>query len=389
MSFLASLRLARAPLVAFAAMGVLWGAYAALVPDTKAMLGASDAQFGSLMLATPVAAVVSMLLAPWLARHVGRHVLAVAVAAMGLAFVAPGWMQQPLFFALAMVLAGASTGFLDVTMTARVSGIETRHGVHLMNLNHAAYSFGYAGAAIGTGVARSLGATPAGVLTLAGLAVTALALLAVERDDEANAFIEKRPRRHPVGMVPVWGGLIVLIAFLAENAAENWSALHIERTLGGSKAEGSFGPAVLALTMGMGRIAGQALIARMSERTLLYAGAVIAALGLALSALAPTPLVAYAGLVVLGIGCSVLAPTGFALIGRLSPAALRTEILARATALGYMGYFFGPPILGLVSEALGLPVAFLGVGAVVLLILALVPLLIAAGMRERFGAEPR
>lgn len=387
MSYLASLRLARAPLVAFASMGVLWGTYAALVPDIKSMLAASDAQFGSLMLATPIAAVVSMLLAPRLARHVGRHVLAVAVAAMGLAFVAPGWMHQQAFFALAMVLTGASTGFLDVTMTARVSGIETRHGIHLMNLNHAAYSFGYAGAAIGTGIARSFGASPAAVLTVAGLAVVALALFTTEKDDDANAFIEKRPTGHSIGMVPIWGGLIVLIAFLTENSAENWSALHIERTLGGSKAEGSFGPAVLALTMGMGRIAGQALIVRMSERTLLRTGAMVAALGLAIAALAPTPMAAYFGLIVLGMGCSVLAPTGFALIGRLSPAALRTDILARATALGYMGYFFGPPVLGLVSQVLGLPVAFLGVAAVVLLVIILVPLLIASGMKERFGVE--
>lgn len=387
MSYLATLRLARAPIVAFAAMGVLWGTYAALVPDTKAMLRASDAEFGSLMLATPLAAVVSMLMAPRLARHAGRHVLAVGVAAMGLAFVAPGWMHQQAFFALAMVLAGASTGFLDVTMTARVSGIETRHDLHLMNLNHAAYSFGYAGAAIGTGVARSLGATPAGVMTVAGLAVVVLALLAVEADDDAGDFISERPHGHSPGMVPIWGGLIILIAFLTENAAENWSALHIERTLGGSKAEGSFGPALLALTMGAGRIAGQALIVRMSERTLLYAGAVIAALGLAVAALAPAPAVAYLGLVVLGLGCSVLVPTGFALIGRLSPAALRADVIARATALGYMGYFFGPPVLGLVAQVLGLPVAFLGVAATVLLTIVLVPLLIKAGMKEQFGVD--
>lgn len=384
-TYLASIRLARAPLVAFLSMGVLWGAYAALVPDTKAMLQANDAQFGSLMLATPIAAVVAMLLAPRIAPHLGHHVLAIAVLAMGLAFMVPGWMHRQFLFAIAMVLTGASTGFLDVTMTARVSGIETRHGLHLMNLTHAAYSLGYAVAAIATGIARSLGASPGEVLTVAGLVVAVSAALALERDDDARDFASRRPRGQSIGMVPFWGGLIVLIAFLTENAAENWSALHIERTLGGSKAEGSFGPAVLALTMGFGRMAGQALIVRMSEHSLLRIGAVIAAIGLGVAALAPTPLVAYAGLVVLGLGCSVLAPTGFALIGRLSPAAIRTDILARATALGYMGYFFGPPVLGLVSEVMGLTIAFLGVAAVVLLIVALVPILVSAGMKERFG----
>jgi hypothetical protein len=53
------------------------------------------------------------------------------------------------------------------------------------------------------------------------------------------------------------GGGIVLIAFMTENASENWSALHIEKTLGGSPEEGALGPATLALTMGFARLGGQ------------------------------------------------------------------------------------------------------------------------------------
>jgi hypothetical protein len=49
----------------------------------------------------------------------------------------------------------------------------------------------------------------------------------------------------------------VLVAFLVENAMEGWSALHIERTLGGGAAEGAFGPAILGLTMGIGRLSGR------------------------------------------------------------------------------------------------------------------------------------
>ncbi|NJM84112.1 MAG: MFS transporter [Tabrizicola sp.] len=62
--------------------------------------------------------------------------------------------------------------------------------------------------------------------------------------------------------MPLIGGGLVLIAFLTENAAENWSALHIEKTLGGSPAEGAMGPAMLALTMGFARLAGQGIANR-------------------------------------------------------------------------------------------------------------------------------
>ena len=383
MSFLSQIIVARATLYAFAAMGVLWGAYAALIPDTKAMLGAGDAAFGSLILATPIAATTTMLIAPRLARSLGQHVLPMACLALALAFVLPGWLAQPALFALAMVFVGSANGFLDVTMNARVSAIEADTGLHLMNLNHAAYSFAYAAAAILTGTARDAGWHPGAVMSVAACIVALGVGLAIEGGQGVNGFARSRRVVGRLGMLPVWGGLIAMIAFMAENASENWSALHIERTLGGSKHEGSFGPAVLALTMGVGRVFGQMVIANVDEGRMMRWGAVIAAIGTAVVGLAPTPAVAYAGLIVAGLGGSVLAPNVFAVVGRLSPPDLRAHMIARATALGYMGYFFGPPALGFLSEGLGLAYALVAMAGVILLILVLYPRLIAAAATGR------
>lgn len=386
MSILSQIIAARATLFAFAAMGILWGVYAALIPDTKAMLGAGDAAFGSLILATPIAATVTMLIAPRLAPKFGQHVLPIACLALALAFAVPGWLAAPAFFALAMVLVGATNGFLDVTMNARVAAIEADRGLHLMNMNHAAYSFGYAAAAVLTGVARNAGWPPGPVMTVAAVVIALGSVLAIEFGHGVNGFAraERRPGR--LGMLPVWGGLIAMIAFMAENSSENWSALHIERTLGGSKHEGSFGPAVLALTMGVGRTFGQLLVANIDEGRMMRWGAVIAAVGTAIVGLAPSPAVAYAGLIVAGLGGSVLAPNVFAIVGRLSPPALRAHMIARATALGYLGYFFGPPALGFLSEILGLAWALVAMAGVILLVLLLYPRLITAGGPRRHNS---
>ena len=379
MTILRQIGVARAPLVAFSAMGLLWGAYAALIPDIKAVLGVSDAHFGSLLLATPIAAVTTMLVAPKLAPRLGRNVLPMSVLALGMAFALPGWMAMPLMFALSMVVVGMTNGFLDVTMNARVSALEVDEGLHLMNLNHAAYSFAYAGAAVATGLARGQGFGPGPILTAVALTIALLAVLATERGAGINGFARTVGFGGRLGMVPLWGGIIVLIAFMSENAAENWSALHIERTLGAAKGAGSFRPAVLALTMGVGRTLGQIVVARVDEGRLMRWGALIGAGGMVLVGLAPTPLVAYGGLVIAGLGGSVIAPTAFAVIGRLSDPNRRALMIARATALGYMGYFFGPPVLGFVSEALGLRAALVAMAAVILLVLWLFPKLLAAG----------
>ena len=379
MTILRQIRIARATLVAFAAMGVMWGAYAALIPDMIAILAVSDATFGSLIIATPLAAVATMLVAPKIAPMFGRRVLPLAIFAFALAFMVPGWQGRPLLFALAMVLVGVTNGFLDVTMTARVSTLEVDRGLHLMNLNHAAYSFAYAGGSVLTGWARAAGLGPGQVLSGLALMVAALALVATESGAGINGFARESGTKGRMGRVPLWGGLIVLIAFMSENAAENWSALHIERTLGAARGMGSFGPAVLALTMGLGRIGGQVVIARLDEARLMRWGAIIAAGGLASVGLAPTPLVAYLGLIVTGLGSAVIAPTAFAAVGRLAVPELRAQVIARATALGYFGYFFGPPALGFMSQLLGLRAALVAMAGVVLLVLALFPRLVRAG----------
>jgi len=376
MRFLPTLAIARPAVAAFAAMGILWGTFAAVLPDLKAMLGVDEARLGLLILFTPVAAVTAMLLAPGIGARLGRVALPVSTLLMALAFMLPGQTAVLWLFPLAMMCCGAATGLTDVLMNARVATLENERNLQLMNLSHAAYSFGYAGGALGTGLLRSLDWPPGWVMATMALAALVLACLTIEKDGTIHGLL--RPKDGTpghLGLIPVIGGGIVLIAFLTENAAENWSALHIEKTLGGSPAQGAMGPATLALTMGFSRLAGQGLVSRVNPFTLLKGGALISALGALGAAFAGTPTMAYAGFIVMGIGSSVIAPTAFSLVGRLADPQARARAVARATLLGYFGYFFGPPTLGLIAGAFGLRMAFVFAALMLLVVLVLAPIM--------------
>ena len=379
MRFLPTLAIARPAVAAFAAMGILWGTFAAVLPDLKAMLGVDEARLGLLILFTPVAAVTAMLLSPGIGARLGRVALPVSTLLMALAFMLPGQTAVLWLFPLAMMCCGAATGLTDVLMNARVATLENERNLQLMNLSHAAYSFGYAGGALGTGLLRSLEWPPGWVMATMALAALVLACLTIEKDGTIHGLL--RPKDGTpghLGLIPVIGGGIVLIAFLTENAAENWSALHIEKTLGGSPAQGAMGPATLALTMGFSRLAGQGLVSRVNPFTLLKGGALISALGALGAAFAGTPTMAYAGFIVMGIGSSVIAPTAFSLVGRLADPQARARAVARATLLGYFGYFFGPPTLGLIAGAFGLRMAFVFAALMLLMVLVLAPIMARA-----------
>jgi len=371
-----TLATARAPIAAFAAMGILWGTFAAVLPDLKAQLSVTEAELGLVMLPTPLAAVVAMLLAPVIGAMLGRIALPVATALMAVAFALPGQASVVWAFPLAMMACGGATGLTDVLMNARVAALENARGLHLMNLCHAAYSFGYAGGAIATGFMRGAGWSPDWVMGSCAVLAGVFALMTLERDGTIHGL--RKPKDGTaghLGLIPVIGGGIVLIAFLTENAAENWSALHIEKTLGGRPEEGALGPAVLALTMGFARLAGQGIVQRVDPFRLLMGGAVLSACGALVAALAVSPAMAYAGFIVMGIGSSVIAPTAFSMVGRLAEPEARARAVARATLLGYFGYFFGPPTLGFIAGAFGLRFAFVFAAVMLLMVLVLAPLM--------------
>lgn len=378
MSILRAIALSRHDLPAFAAQGIYWGAFAAYVPEIKAHVGASDGAFGLSLLVTAAGAVGAMLLAPRFAARFGLWAVPLASVLLALSFQAPMWVASVPLFALFMFFAGAGSGLQDVVMNTRLSRSEARLGASLMNLNHAMFSFAYAASALSAGLAREAGTAPGYVFAVLGGLTLAAAPIMLSRDSAATGGGDRAgPGRF--GGVILWGGLILMVAFLSENATEGWSALHVERTLGGGAAEGALGPAMLGLTMGIGRFTGQLVVGRLSETRVIFWGALMTAAGAAMAALAQVPAVAYLGFATLGIGVSTIAPMLLSLAGRLSSDEMRAHVISRVTVIGYFGFFIGPPVMGFVAQGFGLRASFGFVALLLLLIPGLLVLMRRAG----------
>jgi len=212
------------------------------------------------------------------------------------------------------------------------------------------------------------------VQVFAGIAAVVLvATLAMRMDVAVVPPEDGATRRTFPRAIVFWGGGIVLVAFLAENAAEGWSALHIERTLGGGAAQGAFGPAMLGLTMGIGRLSGQLIADRLRETLVIRWAALVSALGALLAAGAVNLPMAYLGFALFGLGISVLAPMGLALVGKRVAPVHRTRAISRTAVIGFLGFFIGPPLMGLLSEMFSLRVSF---GVVALLLVTILAMLL-------------
>lgn len=373
-----SLILSRNTAPAFMCEGAVWGIFAAYAPDIKAQIGASDAIFGWVLLCGAVGAVTAMWLAPIFDRLSGRYGMAIAGFFLALTFQFPILASTPVLFGALIFFVGAFSGLLDVVMNARLSLIESREKMSLMNLNHAIFSFAYAASAIIAGLSRHGGASVNAVAFGALILMTIGAFWMIQPSYKSESSPAVGSKKPALGGAVFWGGLIVFAAFLSENAVEGWSALHIERSLGGDAAEGAFGPAMLGLTMGIGRFGGQVIVARISEARVVFLASLLAAVGSLIAAFAPSPMWAYIGFGALGLGVSVIAPMVFALVGRRVPDEIRAQAISRVAVIGYMGFFVGPPIVGFLAGAVGLSASFVFVA----MILTAIPLLLKMLRRD-------
>jgi fucose permease len=280
-------------------------------------------------------------------------------------------LGSPLGLAAALLCFGFGLGGLDAGMNAQAVEVEIRSARPLMSGFHGMFSLG--------GLTGSLGLTLllASGFSLRGAAFAMTAIFLVLWLTRLPGLLPGREPRaapgrpshlrlalHPV--VLLIGGLC-FIAFLAEGATLDWSALYLHGK-GLATAYGGIGYAAFSVTMAAGRLTGDRVVKRFGAVAVLRVSAVVAALGWAVVVLMPG-VAAVAGFALVGIGAANIVPLLFGAAARVRgvPTSVSIPLIS---ALGYGGMLCGPAMVGLAATATSLGVALSGVGILLLLVLA-------------------
>jgi MFS family permease len=346
-----------ATLLGFAALGLFWGAWAAVLPSVQQATGASNGALGFALLFVSVGSLPAMLLVagPAVDRY-GPRAVAVACAVFAVATTLPGLATSLPALILALLATGAASGALDVGINANAAQIEAATGRRLMPLAHGLYSVGVLVGAVAAGLVRGAGAGREPILV--AVAVLVLVTAALLGADPASAKLAQgRGPRIRIERALLLIGLVGAAAFVVEGGIESWSALFLERQLHAEPAVSGLGPGVFGASMALGRFYGQAT--RLGDRALLAGGAVVAVAGCLLAAFAPNAPLALVGFALGGGGISLNAPIVFGAAGRVSASAV-----ASVTTLGYVGLLVGPPLVGGSAQAISLRGSFVVLAAV-------------------------
>lgn len=343
--------------LAFLVAGFGIACWAPLVPFAKTRLGVDDGVLGLLLLSLGIGSVVAMLLTGIVSARYGSRPIIIA-GGFGLALVLPllAVASSPATLALALFAFGAALGSIDVAMNIHAVEVERAAKRPLMSGFHALFSIGgFAGAALMTALLSLQFGTLActlicAVLMLMAMAVTAPRLLRSVQVQEGPLFVL------PHGSVLLLA-LLGAITFLVEGAMLDWGALLVIGAGLVTEAQGGAGYIVFSIAMTVGRLGGDAIVARIGDRATLLWGSLIAIAGFVMLLTAPVAALAIGGFLLIGLGASNLVPVLFRRAARqtVMPAGLA---VAAVTTAGYAGVLIGPAGVGFIAQIGGLPAAF-------------------------------
>jgi predicted MFS family arabinose efflux permease len=343
--------------LAFLATGFAMACWAPLVPFAKARLGVDEAQLGLLLLCLGVGSILAMPITGMLSVRLGsRPMILLGGIGAGLLLPMLAFANSPITLGLALLLFGASIGTLDVAMNAHAVEVEAAARKPLMSGFHALFSIGGFAGAGGMTLLLSLAIAPlpaalwCAILTLAIIGGTAPGLLRTKQTAGGASFA------FPKGVVLLIAALAA-VTFLIEGAILDWGALLITSNQFVPTAQGGLSYMLFSIAMTVGRLAGDAIVARLGARLVLIAGGLLAVAGFVVLLSAPFRPIAMAGFLLIGLGASNIVPVLFSAAGRQQtmPPALA---IAAITTTGYAGILAGPAAVGLVAHAIGLNGSF-------------------------------
>lgn len=363
--------------LSFLAGGIGVGGWAASLPAVTEHFALNERLTGIVLLCFALGAILAMVNVGRLVPVFGASALCLVAASLfGCMLIAVSFVPNAWMLAAAIAVAGAGFGTLDVAMNTEASELERQRARPIMSSFHALFSLGNL---VGAGVCGQILRSGAGYeicLVASGAVVIAVAVVARLRSGAGRMRREAAgPARRPIRLdaqqnrlLLIFGGF-AFIAFMAEGAIMDWTALYLVQATGAPESTAAFAFGVFAGSMAVGRLLGDVANRRFGAMRLQQAGAACVALAFAAVLADLGTAATFVALGFCGLGIANVAPVIFSTAGRVGGAAAGIA-MARVTTFGYSGLLVGPAFIGFLAHlstlALSLCTVIVGMGIIAL-----------------------
>lgn len=366
----------------FALSGCLSSTWVSRLPEVRGHLHAATGALGIALLGSAVGSIISTFFTGRLVkRYSSRVVVAMMCLLSNAALIGLGLVQSVPQLGLVLLVYGFGYGSWDVAMNVHGHAVEAAAGRPWMPRYHAAWSVGgFAFAGVGS-LAAGVG-LPVYVhfILVAICSVTGVfGCLTLFFDDRHSPAVQEEAHHHTKGLFTaqlITLGVVMACATLIEGAASDWLGIYFDDVRHVSHGAGAAAYTTFAVAMAAGRFSGTWLITWLGRASAVRFSGVMALAGVALLLLSPVVAGSYIGAALWGLGTAIVFPAVISAAG--DTPGRSADAISAVTPIGYSGFLFGPPLIGLLAEAISLQHALWVVGA-----LSVVMIVAAGSARER------
>jgi predicted MFS family arabinose efflux permease len=341
----------------FFAQGVAFALLVTLIPAIQDRYGVSDALLPAFLAAVPILAGVGSVCTEHLVKKVPpSRVLRWTQPVVLLALLGVGAGEHMVELGVSLAVFGLAVGSLDASMNMLGVSLQRTYGRSIMLGFHAVFSLG---GIVGASLAW-VGEHWDLALLMSYLPVVAVLLPAAFVG--SRWYVDGRPaeKEQDAAVAGAAGGaiafkmllplcLVMCFAYIGDSTVSNWSAKYLKDVLGSSAELATVPYNVYMVTTLLGRSIGDFGVRKFGAVAVVRAGALVAAAGFAVVAVAPGAWVGMLGFTLLGLGLCVLVPQTFAAAGRLFPGA-SDAVVARLNIFNYVGFLIGSALVGALGD---------------------------------------
>ena len=356
--------------VMFFLAGLCFASWASRIVTVQQTLGLSDAGLGAVLFSLPVGLMCSLPFSGWIITIIGsKRLLIISLIVYSLALISLSLAQNVVQLIGCLICFGFASNSVNIAVNTQAVAAEVMYKKPIMASFHGLWSLaGFTGAGIGTFMIAN-GIVPLHHFVLITAIVVVMIILTAKylKDDKVT-------NSGPVFVMPdkslITLGIIAMCSMICEGAMFDWSVIYFKKVVLAPTALVGIGFTAFMCTMAGGRFIADWFAHRYGLKRILQTSGSLTVTGLLIAVIFPYFYTAMAGFLLVGAGVSSVVPMVYSAAGRSKTMAPGVALAAVST-IGFIGFLFGPPIIGFIAGLATLRasfvfIAFMGTCVVVL-----------------------
>jgi len=350
--------------------GLVFASWASRIVTVQQTMGLSDAGLGAVLFSLPVGLMCSLPFSGWIITIIGsKKLLIISLITYSLALISLGLAQNVFQLIGCLVCYGFASNTVNIAVNTQAVATEVMYKKPILASFHGLWSLaGFTGAGIGTFMIAN-GIEPLHHFILIAIIVVLLIILTAKylKNDKVTDS-------GPVFVMPdkslIMLGIIAMCSMICEGAMFDWSVIYFKKVVLAPTALVGLGFTAFMCTMAGGRFIADWFSHRFGLKRILQTSGTLTVTGLLIAVIFPYFYTAIAGFLLVGIGVSSVVPMVYSAAGKSKTMAPGVALAAVST-IGFIGFLFGPPIIGFIAGLATLRasfvfIAFMGTCVVVL-----------------------